>query len=148
MVVRLIFKIVRFFVRKIDSIPNNFKILGHKCLQSASLAKVFGITKDQTSSYMIVMKYYKNGNLYQYLDCSNGILSWINMIDTLRGIAGGLERIHAEGKVHKNLHGGNLLVDEKFYIGTRIADVGLYGPCENERSDRIYGVLSYIAPEV
>ncbi|CAB4477958.1 unnamed protein product [Rhizophagus irregularis] len=33
----------------------------HKCLQSASLAGAFGITKDPTSNYMIVMKYYENG---------------------------------------------------------------------------------------
>ncbi|CAB5392862.1 unnamed protein product [Rhizophagus irregularis] len=32
----------------------------HKCLQSASLAGAFGITKDPTSNYMIVMKYYEN----------------------------------------------------------------------------------------
>ncbi|CAB5301022.1 unnamed protein product [Rhizophagus irregularis] len=32
----------------------------HKCLQSASLAETFGITKDPTSNYMIVMKYYEN----------------------------------------------------------------------------------------
>src|SRR2546423_12954523 len=98
------------------------------------------------------MKYYKNGNLYQYLDRSNGVLSWTNIVDTLRGIAGGLERIHAEGKVHKNLHGGNLLVDEKFFIGTHISDVGLHGPCyyrENKNSNhQICGVLPYIAPEV
>ena len=45
------------------------------------MAETFGITKDSTSNYKIVMKYYENGNLYQYLDLSNGILSWINMID-------------------------------------------------------------------
>src|ERR1044071_4791784 len=123
----------------------------HKCLQSASLAETFGITKDPTSNYMIVMKYYENGNLYQYLDRSNGILSWRDMIDMLWGIAGGLERIHAEEKVHKNLHGGNLLIeDEKISTDARIADVGLYGPCNNieNKSNQIYGVLSYIAPEV
>ncbi|CAB5301036.1 unnamed protein product [Rhizophagus irregularis] len=32
----------------------------HKCLQSAPLAETFGITKDPTSNYMIVMKYYEN----------------------------------------------------------------------------------------
>ncbi|PKY46913.1 hypothetical protein RhiirA4_521103 [Rhizophagus irregularis] len=37
-------------------------------------AGTFGITKDPTSSYMIVMKYYENGNLYQYLDHCNGII--------------------------------------------------------------------------
>ncbi|RIA90087.1 kinase-like domain-containing protein [Glomus cerebriforme] len=124
----------------------------HKCLQSASLAETFGITKSPASNYMIVMKYYENGNLYQYLDRSNGILSWRNMIDMLWGIAGGLERIHSEGKFHRNLHGGNLLVeDEKISTDARIGDVGLYGPCydiENKSSIQIYGVLPYVAPEV
>ncbi|PKY22195.1 kinase-like protein, partial [Rhizophagus irregularis] len=112
----------------------------------------FGITKDPTSSYMIVMKYYENGNLYQYLDHCNGILSWRDMIDMLWGIAGGLERIHSEGKIHGNLHGGNLLIeDEKVSTDARIADVGLHGPCDNDiRNGSIqkYGVLPYVAPEV
>ncbi|CAB5386674.1 unnamed protein product [Rhizophagus irregularis] len=124
----------------------------HKCLQSASLAETFGITKAPTSNYMIVMKYYENGNLYQCLDRSSGILFWRDMIDMLWGIAGGLERIHTEGKVHKNLHGGNLLIeDKKISTDARIGDVGLYGPCyyhENKKSGQIYGVLPYIAPEV
>src|SRR6266542_6762376 len=107
----------------------------HKCLQSASLAETFAITKDPTFNYMIVMKYYENGNLYQYLDRSNGILFWRDTIDMLWGIAGGLERIHAEGKVHRNLHGGNLFIvfieDKK---DARIGDVGLHGPCYNKSS--------------
>ncbi|RIA90086.1 kinase-like domain-containing protein [Glomus cerebriforme] len=126
-----------------------------KYLQSALLVETFGITKDSTSNYMIVMKYYENGNLYQYIDRPNEILSWINMIDMLRGIAIGLEEIHAKGKFHRNLHGGNLLIeDEKVSTGARIAqigDVGLYGPCydiENQSSNQIYGVLPYLAPEV
>lgn len=98
------------------------------------------------------MKYYENGNLYQYLDRHNGILSWKVIIDMLWGISGGLERIHAEGKVHKNLHEGNLLIEnEKISTDARIGDVGLYGPCynlENKSTNQIYGVLPYVAPEV
>jgi serine/threonine protein kinase len=81
-----------------------------------------------------------------------GVLSWRDVIDMLWGIAGGLERIHSEGKVHGNLHGGNLLIeDEKVSTDTRIGDVGLHGPCndnENRRANQTYGVLPYIAPEV
>jgi serine/threonine protein kinase len=97
---------------------------------------------------MIVMKYYESGNLYQYLDRSNGILLWKDIIDILWGIAGGLEKIHSEGKIHKNIHGGNLLVDEKVVTDTRISDVGFYGPCYYHETNQIYGVLPYIAPEV
>ncbi|CAB5381650.1 unnamed protein product [Rhizophagus irregularis] len=110
----------------------------HKCLQSVSLAGTFGITKDPTSNYMIVIKYYENGNLYQYLDHCNGILSWRDMIDMLWGIAGGLERIHSEGKIHGNLHGGNLLIeDEKVSTDARISDVGLHGPCDNDLNNEL-----------
>src|SRR3954451_9631969 len=98
---------------------------------------------------MIVMKYYENGNLYQYLDHCNGILSWRNMIDMLWGIAGGLERIHVEGRVHGNLYGGNLLIeDEKVSTDARIGDVGLHAPCVNRKANQIYGVLPYVTPEV
>ncbi|RIA82618.1 hypothetical protein C1645_835068 [Glomus cerebriforme] len=86
----------------------------HKCLQSASLAGTFCITKDPTSNYIY--------NRY------------------VMGIAGGLERIHAEGKIHGNLHGGNLLIeDEKVSTDARIGE---------RYSKQIYGVLPYIAPEV
>ncbi|GBC07329.1 hypothetical protein RclHR1_00740012 [Rhizophagus clarus] len=121
-----------------------------KCLQSNLLAETFGITKDPTSNYMIIMKNYENGSLYQFLDYHNGILSWRDMIDILWGIARGLERIHNEGKIHKNLHGRNILIkDEK--ISAHIGDVGLYGPCnniKNKNPNQIYGVLPYVAPEI
>ena len=96
------------------------------------------------------MKYYENDNLYQYLDRHKGILPWRDIVDILWSIAGGLEEIHAEEKVHRNLHGGNLLIkDEKISTDARISDVGIHGPCHNlESSNQIYGVLPYIAPEV
>src|SRR4051812_263590 len=98
------------------------------------------------------MKYYENGNIYQYLDSHNGILSWKVTIDILRGIARGLDKIHIEGKILRNLHGGNLFFeDENFSTDVRIGDVGLYGPSynfENRSLNQIYGVLPYVAPEV
>ncbi|CAG8536543.1 11309_t:CDS:2, partial [Acaulospora morrowiae] len=101
----------------------------YRCLQSGSLADCFGITRDETGAYMFVMRFYENGNLYQYLDKSNGVMSWRDMVDMLWGVAGGLERIHSEGLFHSNLHGGNLLIeDESVSTDARIADVGLHGP--------------------
>ena len=94
------------------------------------------------------MKYYANGNLYQYLDRCYETLTWRDMIDMLWGITRGLDRIHGYGKLHRNLHGGNLLIeDEKISIDARIGDVGLHGPC-NKSSDQIYGVMPYVAPEI
>ncbi|CAB4381543.1 unnamed protein product [Rhizophagus irregularis] len=66
----------------------------HKCLQSGALADCFGITKDQTSHYMLVMRYYDNGNLYSFLEESMGIICWRDIIDILWSISIGLKFIH------------------------------------------------------
>ncbi|CAG8765858.1 15879_t:CDS:2 [Cetraspora pellucida] len=94
-------------------------------MQSGPVADFFGITCDQEGCYMFVMRFYENGNLYQYLDDAMGDLCWRVIVDMLWGIANGLERIHEHGLYHGNLHGGNLLVEnEPVSINTRIADIG------------------------
>ncbi|CAB5191605.1 unnamed protein product [Rhizophagus irregularis] len=66
----------------------------YKCLQNGALANYFGMTKDPTSCYMFVMRYYEKGNLYSYLDESMGILFWKDIVDMLWSISTGLNVIH------------------------------------------------------
>ncbi|CAH1761871.1 15343_t:CDS:2 [Entrophospora sp. SA101] len=107
------------------------------CLQCGSLADCFGITKDSTSCYMFVMKYYENGNLYQYLNYVKGVISWRDMIDMLWDISCGLEKIHSQDLFHGNLHGGNLLIEEEnVSTDAKLADVGFYGPVNQRPTAR------------
>src|SRR5436190_20939989 len=85
----------------------------HKCLQSGALADCFSITKDPTSCYMFVMRYYKNGNLYSYLEGVMGIICWRDIVDILWPISAGLDFIHELNLVHGNLHGGNILIENE-----------------------------------
>ncbi|CAG8638389.1 5808_t:CDS:2, partial [Scutellospora calospora] len=57
------------------------------CLHSGSMADCFGITRDETGCFMFVMRYYENGNLYEYLDNNGGIIGWRDITDILWGIA-------------------------------------------------------------
>jgi len=43
---------------------------------------------------MFVIRYYKNGNLYSYIEESMGILCWRDIIDMLWSISAGLNVIH------------------------------------------------------
>ncbi|CAG8785429.1 525_t:CDS:2, partial [Dentiscutata erythropus] len=101
----------------------------YQCLQNGTMADCFGITRNnETGCYMFVMRYYENGNLYEFLDRNKGIISWRDMVDMLWGIASGLEKIHSENLFHSNLHGGNLLIeDETISTDAKIADIGLHG---------------------
>jgi len=104
----------------------------------------FGITKDTSSNYMFVTKYFEDGDyLYSRIDEAHGILDWKNIVEMLWGISGRIEYIHDESEsFYGNLHGGNLFVKDG---SIRIIDTGLQ--CSND-SSKIYGVLPFIAPEI
>src|SRR5688572_4230748 len=85
----------------------------HQILHSGSIAGFYGITKDLTSNYMLVMRYDEGKNLYSYLDEAKGMLRWRDIVEILWGISGGIIYIHENGFVHGNLHGGNLLVENE-----------------------------------
>src|SRR5438105_15488032 len=99
---------------------------------------------------MFVMKNYKNGNLYSYLDESLGHLCWRDIVDILWDVSDGLNIIHGLDIIHGHLHGGNILVENEMdSINTRIADTGLHGPIDNQASSQqIYGVMPFVAPEI
>ena len=95
---------------------------------------------------MMVLEYATSGSLRNYLDENYKNLSWQNKILNLLDIATGLKIIHKNGLIHRDLHIGNIL---KFDIRTSITDMGLCKPVDSETSKpNIYGVLSYIAPEI
>ncbi|PKC12172.1 kinase-like protein [Rhizophagus irregularis] len=110
----------------------------------------YGITQDpETKNYMMVLDYAKDGSLRNYLDKEYSKLNWNKKFDYLRHIITGLEYIHEQELVHRDLHIGNIL---KFKYKTVITDMGLckpanYNALENAENN-IYGVLPYIAPEI
>ena len=96
------------------------------------------------------MRYYKNGNLYSYLEESRGIFCWRDIVEMLWSISIGLNYIHELYLVHGHLHGGNILVEsDTGSIDAKIADTGLHGPVDKQASSqKIYGVIPFVAPEI
>ena len=112
----------------------------------------FGITKDpETNNFMMVMEYASEGSLRQLLNNRFTSLNWNNKLWNLQNIANGLAAIHDKGLIHHDFHCGNMLSPYDDLSGTRITDLGLSKPV-NEMSEKhnknVYGVLSYVAPEV
>ena len=104
----------------------------------------FGITKDAFSNYFFVTKYYEDGDyLYSRIDDAHEILDWRNIVEMLWAISRSIEDHHDESEesFYGNLHGGNLL-DRDGSI--RIIDTSQF----SIDSNKIYGVLPYIAPEI
>ena len=93
----------------------------------------------------MVLQYCKSGNLRDKLNRSGTY----DKINHLFQISRGLNDIHNAGKVHKDLHPGNILFH---YNNSYISDFGLCQPAnynqQSSKKEGIYGVLPYIAPEV
>src|SRR5215213_4720226 len=96
-------------------------------IKAPLIVPCYGITKfPDNGNYAIVLNYLQDGNLRGYLQKSH-----LNL--TLK------DRIHCD------LHSGNILIDGG---NCYIADLGLCGPVDEESSNKVYGIVSYVAPEV
>ncbi|RGB31983.1 kinase-like domain-containing protein [Rhizophagus diaphanus] len=120
----------------------------HKnCSNSDSIIYFYGFTKDpDTLKYMVVMDYANKGNLRGNL--TRIIKSnWYCKLYMLYDISFGLYDIHYQNLIHCDFHDGNILNhnERKIYI----SDLGLCQPVKSflKKYD-IYGVISFMAPEV
>ncbi|RIA99713.1 kinase-like domain-containing protein [Glomus cerebriforme] len=113
-----------------------------------NITQYYGITQNpSTKDFIIVSQYCKDGNLRNYY-LNKPTQLYFSKIGDLARIANGILDIHNIGKIHKGLHSGNILFDNKSFI----SDLGIYQPLNrngNQSAEKeIYGVLPYIAPEV
>ena len=94
----------------------------------------------------------KKNSLRQHLNDNFDLLNWKNKSIMLQSISYGLKDIHDCGLIHHDFHCGNLLSGFDINEGIYTTDLGLCQPANAESSQsgnkKIYGVLSYVAPEV
>ncbi|GBB87314.1 hypothetical protein RclHR1_13740009 [Rhizophagus clarus] len=125
-------------------------IASHNKIDNNYIIKFYGITQDpHTKNYIMVLKYAESGSLRNYFDINHNKLDVDIRINYLFNIACGLESIHKNELIHRDLHIGNIL---KNNYDIYIADMGLcklvnYNQSNNTKNN-IYGVLPYIAPEL
>jgi serine/threonine protein kinase len=107
-----------------------------------------GISQDpQTLYYMIVMEFAPLGSLRTYMNDNFNSMTWKDKIKSLWSISKGLYYLHDKNLIHQDFHPGNLLFSNDHYLN--ITDLGsCKSTNQNTRSNEIYGVLPYVAPEV
>jgi serine/threonine protein kinase len=94
----------------------------------------------------MVLHYAEGGNFNDWVYKNYKVFDWSNKLYVLFSIIGGLKRIHEKYMVHRDFHSGNILIDNSF--NAYISDMGLCSEIGNIDESKIYGVMSYVAPEV
>ena len=115
-------------------------------IKSNSIVPCYGITKfPDNGNYAMVLDRYREGNLRDHLQENHSKLTLKDRITILNFLCESLYCIHEKDLIHCDLHSGNILIEGN---ACYITDLGLCGPVDEESSGEIYGIVSYIAPEV
>ncbi|RHZ51624.1 hypothetical protein Glove_476g37 [Diversispora epigaea] len=150
---------VEVALKRFDNFVNFYDVLNEMEIHlktwtgDSSSIQFYGITQDpETHSYMMVLKYAKEGNLREYLKINFNNINWLQKLCNLYNLSLRLRNIHKLDIVHQDFHPGNILSDNfKEYI-MWISDFGLSkligANPNNPEKKNIVGVLPYIAPEV
>ena len=93
----------------------------------------------------MVLNYHQEGNLRDYLQKNHSKLTLNNRITILSYFCESLYHIHKKDLIHCDLHSGNILIQGGSCF---ITDLGLCGPVDEKSSGKIYGIVTYVAPEV
>src|SRR6266511_2126763 len=111
------------------------------------LNKYYGITQDPiTKNFIIIMKYYKLGSLKDYITKNFYNISWNEKLTILRNIISGLDHLHNQNIIHRDFHSGNILYENEWDVV--ISDLGISKSSIDNDDYEIYGVISYMAPEI
>ncbi|RHZ75201.1 hypothetical protein Glove_217g110 [Diversispora epigaea] len=117
-----------------------------------NIIECYGVTQDpQTKNYAFVLEYMPNGDLHHFIHKNFEEFSWNIKISYLNDIIGGIKDIHDKEIIHRDLHGGNILI-KYFDKNAIISDLGFSRPANIDsnlsRKSQIYGIIPYMAPEL
>ncbi|POG66013.1 kinase-like domain-containing protein, partial [Rhizophagus irregularis DAOM 181602=DAOM 197198] len=120
--------------------------------KSSNILNVYGISQNpDTKEYIMVLQYAKEGNFNHWINKNYEYFNWKDKLSALIDIINGLKEIHQRNLVHRDFHTGNILFlnfINHFSNCVLISDMGLSGEVDNIDETKIYGVMSYVAPEV
>ncbi|KAF9359803.1 hypothetical protein BGX34_008124 [Mortierella sp. NVP85] len=109
----------------------------------------YGVTIDPRNNVRcMVMKYCSNGNLCTFLELHHENLTWLERYRLCIEVAKGLEFLHKSGFHHRDLHSGNILLDDK--RTAMLCDFGLSRSSSRDQTTEVaatVGVASFLAPE-
>src|SRR5215213_6487342 len=120
--------------------------MNHFKIKSPLIVPCYGITKfPNNGNYAMVLEYHPEGNLRDYLQKNHSNLTLKDRITIFDYLCDALDDMHEKDLIHCDLHSGNILLHGG---NCYITDLGLCGPVDEKSSNKVYGIISYLAPEL
>jgi serine/threonine-protein kinase len=116
-------------------------------LSHPNLVSIFDVEISEDGEVVIVMEYVE-GQTLRELIADRGRLPAEEALTILSGVAAGLDAIHGERIVHRDVKPANVLLGQDGAV--KLADLGIASVADHTRittSGSVLGSLSYMAPE-
>ena len=116
-------------------------------LSHKNIVEIYDVGEDE-HKYYIVMEYVP-GTTLKELILKRGALHYVEAIDIMKQVVGGIAKAHQLGIIHRDLKPQNILVTDSGVA--KIADFGIASMqslAQVTQTDVIMGSLHYLAPEI
>lgn len=116
-------------------------------LSHKNIVEIYDVGEDE-DKYYIVMEYVP-GTTLKELILKRGALHYVEAIDIMKQVVGGITKAHQLGIIHRDLKPQNILVTDSGVA--KIADFGIASMqslAQVTQTDVIMGSLHYLAPEI
>lgn len=129
----------------VNKFVNESKVLA--TLSHPSIVEVFDVSFD-TPIKFIVMEYIDGITLKEYMETSNGTLSWKDSVHFMIQILRALQHAHARGVIHRDIKPHNIMILTDGTI--KVMDFGISKIAREEvksSTEHTLGSVHYISPE-
>ncbi|POG65135.1 kinase-like domain-containing protein, partial [Rhizophagus irregularis DAOM 181602=DAOM 197198] len=114
-----------------------------------NIIRLYGITNvkfDAIQNCSFVLEYADSGTLNTYLTDHFSELDWSDKYHLASQLASAIEFLHGEDIIHRDLHGDNILINQK---NIKLADFGLSKKIieASSSTSKVLGVMPYVDPK-
>ncbi|CAG8557229.1 14642_t:CDS:2, partial [Funneliformis mosseae] len=117
----------------------------HLCLDSSD--RIVRCLDQNTKDFLLIMQYANGGDLQNYLEKNHKNLTWENKKKLAFQIAEGLNYLHNENILHRDLHSKNIVIHNG---NAKITDFGISKNMNTQNSINIigtFGRIPYVDPK-
>ncbi|XP_060660918.1 dual specificity protein kinase pyk3-like isoform X3 [Drosophila nasuta] len=111
-----------------------------------NIVTLYGAAKDPDNTIYMIFELADCGSLYNFLHCSANDVSYVDKINWMAQCAKGIDYLHSNNTIHRDLKTQNLLLFDK-YRRLKIGDFGTVKQLTTINTEFI-GTIRYMAPEL